>query len=42
MLGGCLEYLTLITGYQSLLLIAGLLYAGAFVLLRRAKSPVAV
>jgi SAM-dependent methyltransferase len=42
MLGGCLEYLTLITGYQSLLLIAGLLYAGAFVLLRRVQAPAAV
>ncbi|MDQ1652995.1 MAG: hypothetical protein QOI35_2195, partial [Cryptosporangiaceae bacterium] len=42
MVGGCLEYLTLVTGYQSLLLIAALLYAGAFVLLRRARTAVAV
>jgi SAM-dependent methyltransferase len=38
MVGGCLEYASLITGYQSLLAIAALLYAGAFVLLRRNGS----
>ena len=27
--GGCLEYLSLIVGYQALLLLAALLYAGA-------------
>jgi SAM-dependent methyltransferase len=27
--GGCLEYLSLVVGYQALLLLAGLLYAGA-------------
>ncbi len=32
MLGGCLEYLALIVGYPALLLIAGLLYVGAFLL----------
>ena len=35
MLGGCLEYLSLIIGYQALLVVAGLLYAGAFALLPR-------
>ena len=40
MLGGCLEYLSLIVGYQALLLLAGLLYAAAFVLLPR-PAPVA-
>ncbi len=29
MVGGCLEYLSLVVGYQALLLLAGLLYAGA-------------
>ncbi len=33
MIGGCLEYTSLIVGYQALLIIAGLLYAGAFLLL---------
>jgi SAM-dependent methyltransferase len=37
MVGGCLEYATLITGYQSLLIIAALLYGGAFLLLRRVR-----
>ena len=32
MVGGCLEYVALITGYPILLLIAGVLYAGAFIL----------
>ncbi|MDQ1705270.1 MAG: hypothetical protein QOF18_1636 [Frankiaceae bacterium] len=35
MVGGCLEYLSLIVGYQALLLVAGLLYLGAFLLLPR-------
>ncbi|MEU9886161.1 spermidine synthase [Sphaerisporangium sp. NPDC051011] len=34
-LGGCLEYLSLIIGYEGLLVVAGLLYLGAFVLLPR-------
>jgi SAM-dependent methyltransferase len=34
-LGGCLEYLSLAVGYQALLILAGLLYAGAFALLPR-------
>jgi SAM-dependent methyltransferase len=42
MIGGCLEYATLITGYQSLLILAGLLYAGALLLLRRVRAPVPV
>lgn len=33
--GGCLEYLALIIGYQGLLAVAGLLYLGAFALLPR-------
>ncbi len=32
MVGGCLEYLALLTGYPALLLIAGVLYVGAFLL----------
>ncbi len=32
MVGGCLEYTALIVGYPALLLIAGVLYAGAFAL----------
>ncbi|WP_406316154.1 spermidine synthase [Streptosporangium sp. NBC_01639] len=35
MVGGCLEYLALVIGYQALLIVAGLLYLGAFVLLPR-------
>ena len=37
MVGGCLEYLSLIVGYQALLLVAGVLYAGAFAVMRRAS-----
>jgi SAM-dependent methyltransferase len=37
MLGGCLEYVSLIVGYQALLVLAGLLYAGAFALLPRVR-----
>ena len=40
MLGGCLEYLSLLVGYQALLLVAGVLYLGAFLLLPR-RVPVA-
>jgi hypothetical protein len=32
MVGGCLEYLSLIVGYRALLILAGLLYAAAFTL----------
>ncbi|GAA3446258.1 spermidine synthase [Planomonospora venezuelensis] len=35
MVGGCLEYLALVVGYQALLVVAGLLYLGAFALLPR-------
>jgi SAM-dependent methyltransferase len=38
MIGGCLEYTSLIVGYQALLVIAGLLYAGAFVLVPRTAA----
>jgi hypothetical protein len=38
--GGCLEYLALVIGYQGLLAVAGLLYLGAFVLLPRAVRTV--
>ncbi|MEU0520302.1 spermidine synthase [Streptosporangium sp. NPDC006007] len=36
MVGGCLEYLALVIGYQALLIVAGALYLGAFALLPRA------
>ena len=40
MLGVALEYLTLLIGYQALLLVAALLYAGSFALLpRAARAP---
>ncbi len=32
MVGGCMEYLALITGYRALIIIVGLLYFGAFLL----------
>ena len=38
MVGGCLEYLALIVGYPALLLLAGLLYIGAFALGPRVTS----
>jgi SAM-dependent methyltransferase len=42
MVGGCLEYTSLIVGYQALLVLAAVLYAGAFLLLpRTAARPVA-
>ncbi|MEV0796600.1 spermidine synthase [Kribbella sp. NPDC050281] len=40
MLGGCLEYAALIIGFDGLLIIAALLYLGAFLL--RPKNPVVV
>jgi hypothetical protein len=40
MLGGCLEYLSLVVGYQLLLVVAGLLYVGAFALMPRVRVPV--
>jgi hypothetical protein len=39
-LGGCLEYLALVIGYQGLLLVAAVLYLGAFALLPRAARTV--
>ena len=43
MLGGCLEYLALLTGYRNLLLIVGALYLVAFLLApRRGRGLVAV
>jgi hypothetical protein len=40
MIGGCVEYLALITGFRNLLIVAALLYLAAFVLLpRRALRP---
>lgn len=38
MVGGCLEYSALIVGYQGLLVVAGVLYAGAFALLPRTRA----
>ncbi|NUR84815.1 MAG: spermidine synthase, partial [Nonomuraea sp.] len=35
MVGGCLEYLALIIGYRGLLIVAAVLYLGAFVLMPR-------
>ncbi|WP_219470192.1 spermidine synthase [Nonomuraea rhizosphaerae] len=40
MVGGCLEYLALVIGYKGLLIVAGLLYLGAFVLLPRKGAAV--
>jgi hypothetical protein len=42
MVGGCLEYTALIVGYPALLLIAGVLYAGAFALGPRVGRPAQV
>ncbi|WP_214102920.1 spermidine synthase [Acrocarpospora catenulata] len=36
MVGGCLEYFALVSGYNALLIVAGVLYLGAFALLPRA------
>ncbi|GAA3413052.1 hypothetical protein GCM10018952_28250 [Streptosporangium vulgare] len=38
MVGGCLEYLALVIGYQGLLIVAGLVYLGAFALLPRTSG----
>ncbi|MBB6474161.1 spermidine synthase [Sphaerisporangium rubeum] len=40
-LGGCLEYLSLVIGYNGLLIVAGLLYLGAFALMPRGTKAVA-
>ncbi len=45
MVGGCMEYLALITGYRALLIIVGLLYLAAFLLRpgeRKTSQPVSV
>ena len=40
MVGGCIEYVALVTGFRNLLIVAGLLYLAAFVLLpRRGARP---
>jgi hypothetical protein len=39
--GGCLEYLALSVGYSGLLVVAALLYAGAFALLPRTRAAAA-
>jgi hypothetical protein len=38
MVGGCLEYGALITGYNNLLLVTGLLYLIAFLLIPRGAT----
>lgn len=40
MVGGCLEYLALMIGYRNLLVVAGLLYLGAFLLRPRVTEHV--
>ena len=42
MVGGCLEYPALLVGYPGLLVVAALLYAGAFALLPRARAGIAL
>ena len=37
-LGGCLEYAALLTGYSNLLIVTGLLYLAAFLLMPRAAA----
>jgi len=39
MVGGCLEYLALITGYQFLLIVVAVLYGLAFITGRRRGAP---
>ena len=39
MVGGCLEYVALVVGYNALLVVAGILYAAAFVATTRADRP---
>ena len=39
MLGGCLEYLSLVLGYRALLILAGALYAGAYLAKARDRAP---
>ena len=42
MLGGVLEYASLVTGYRALLIVIAVLYAGAFILQRFQSSPVVI
>ena len=39
MVGGCLEYLSLVFGYQALLILAALLYVGAYLVMPRSRTP---
>jgi hypothetical protein len=41
MLGGCVEYLALVVGFRSLLIVAGVLYLAAFLLVPRGNARVA-
>lgn len=41
MVGGCLEYAALYTGYNNLLIVTGALYLGAFLLVPKAGRRVA-
>ena len=38
--GGCLEYLSLIFGYRALLILAAMLYVGAYLVMPRSRTPV--
>jgi hypothetical protein len=38
MVGGVLEYAALLIGYRALVIVAGVLYAGAFLALRRTEQ----
>ncbi len=37
--GGCLEYVSLIFGYRALLILAAMLYAGAYLVMPRSRTP---
>ena len=41
LVGGCLEYAALLTGYNNLLLLTGLLYLAAFLLIPRPAASTA-
>jgi hypothetical protein len=41
LIGGCMEYAALVTGYNNLLLVTGLLYLAAFLLLPRSAARAA-
>jgi hypothetical protein len=40
--GGCLEYLSLVSGYRALLVFAAALYASAYLVMPRSRTPAAV